>query len=168
MRGGFEAAQVYESRSTDLRCGLGGQRLAVGAVLYRFETRGAGRAGFAFAPFNALLKVTTLRVSKGPQASLFPMSAWQTFQHASYVVTSGDRMGLRLDGAALEAERFEIVSEGVPVGSVQVNPSGLPMLLLADRGTLGGYAKIAVVQRRDLHKAAQLRSGDALRFRLED
>lgn len=168
VRGGFDAARVYGSRSTDLRSGIGGQRLTAGAVLHRVETRGAGRAGFAFAPFSAPPRVTTLRVSKGPQASLFPSSAWQMFQNAPYVVTSGDRMGLRLDGAALQAERFEIVSEGVPIGSVQVNSSGLPMLLLNDRGTLGGYAKIAVVQQRDLRKAAQLRSGDALRFRLED
>ena len=76
-------------------------------------------------------------------------------------------MGLRLDGSTLEAERYEIVSEGVPVGSVQVNSSGLPMLLLSDRGTLGGYAKIAVVRQRDLPRAAQLRSGDAVRFQLE-
>ena len=168
VRGGFGAPQLYGSRSTDLRSEIGGQRLAVGAVLQRFEPRDAGRAGFAFTPFSAAQPVTTLRVNKGPQASLFPSSAWQTLLNATYVVTSGDRMGLRLDGAMLKAERFEIVSEGVPVGSIQVNPSGLPMLLLNDRGTLGGYAKIAVVQQRDLPKAAQLRSGDPLRFRLEE
>ena len=167
VQGGFDAAMVYGSRSTDLRSGIGGQRLAAGAVLHRVETRDAGRAGFAFTPYSPARGVTTLRVSSGPQASLFPPSAWRTFLSATYVVASGDRMGLRLSGAALGAARFEIVSEGVPVGSVQVNSSGLPMLLLSDRGTLGGYAKIAVVQRRDLPKAAQLRSGDALRFQLE-
>lgn len=167
VRGGWNAPQIYGSISTDLRSGIGGQRLTAGAVLHRVETRDAGRAGFAFTPFSAARGVTTLRISRGPQASLFPPSTWQTFLSATYVVTSGDRMGLRLFGAALGAERFEIVSEGVPVGSIQVNSSGLPMLLLSDRGTLGGYAKIAVVQRRDLPKAAQLRSGEALRFRLE-
>ena len=168
VRGGFDAPLIYGSRSTDLRSGIGGQRLIAGKVLHRIETRAAGRAGFAFAPYSPARAVTTLRVSKGPQVALFPSSAWQTFQNATYVVTSGDRMGLRLSGPTLEATRFEIVSEGVPVGSVQVNSSGLPMLLLADRGTLGGYAKIAVVQQRDLHKASQLRPGDSLRFQLED
>lgn len=167
VRGGFDAPQVYSSRSTDLRSGIGGQRLSAGAVLHRHEVRNAGRAGFALSPFNAARVVTTLRVLIGPQASLFPSSAWRTFLSATYIVTSGDRMGLRLDGATLEAERFEIVSEGVPIGSVQVNSSGLPMLLLTDRGTLGGYAKIAVVRQRDLPRAAQLRSGDVVRFQLE-
>ncbi len=168
VRGGFDAPLVYGSRSTDLRSGIGGQRLAAGALLYRREARGAGRAGFALSPYSPARDATTLRVTKGPQADLFSSSAWQTFQRSKYVITSGDRMGLRLDGATLEATRYEIVSEGVPVGSVQVNASGLPMLLLSDRGTLGGYAKIAVVQQRDLHKAGQLRSGDTVRFRLED
>ena len=167
VRGGFEAPLVYGSRSTDLRSEIGGQRLRAGAVLYRGEARGAGRAGFARSPFNAARAITMLRVLRGPQADFFPLSAWQTFQNATYVVTSGDRMGLRLDGSTLEAERYEIVSEGVPVGSVQVNSSGLPMLLLSDRGTLGGYAKIAVVRQRDLPRAAQLRPGDAVRFQLE-
>ncbi len=167
VRGGFDAPLVYGSRSSDLRSGIGGQRLSAGAVLHRLEAKGTGRAGFAFAPYSPARDAITLRVTRGPQAALFPLKSWQTFQNAMYTVTSGDRMGLRLAGPTLEAERFEIVSEGVPVGSVQVNSSGLPMLLFNDRGTLGGYAKIAVVQRRDLPRAGQLRSGDAVRFKLE-
>jgi KipI family sensor histidine kinase inhibitor len=164
VRGGFSAHAVYGSRSTDLRAGLGGRRLEVGDTLYRLETNKV-RAGFGLEPFRPHGD-EVLRVTPGPQAALFPPQAWAALTSGTYRVTTGDRMGLRLGGATLSASRHEIVSEGVPVGSLQVSSNGQPMLLMNDRGTLGGYAKIAVVNGADLSKAAQLRTGDRVRFKL--
>jgi KipI family sensor histidine kinase inhibitor len=166
VRGGFVGQSVYGSQSTDLRAGLGGARLEAGMILHAREARPI-RGGRRFATFDSSLEEMVLHVTPGPQAQLFPLEAWRALTSTSYRVLTGDRMGLRLEGAALNAERFEIVSEGVPVGSLQVPSSGQPMLLLNDRGTLGGYAKIAVVKRADFKRAAQLRSGDRVRFRLE-
>lgn len=73
-------------------------------------------------------------------------------------------VGVRLSGAAVPGG--EGLSEAVPLGSVQVPPSGDPILLLADRGTIGGYEKPALVHPGDLWRAGQLRPGDVLRFRL--
>ena len=164
VRGGFAAQTVYSSSSTDLRAGLGGVQLEAGVTLRRLEAS-AVRAGFSLEPFRPYGDAV-LRVTPGPQADLFPREAWAALTSGAYRVIAGDRMGLRLEGAALPASRHEIVSEGVPVGSLQVSPNGQPMLLLNDRGTLGGYAKIAVVETTDLPRAAQLRTGDGVRFRL--
>jgi KipI family sensor histidine kinase inhibitor len=165
VRGGFVGEEVYGSASTDARAGMGGQHLETDAVLHT-HTATSVRAGFAFTP-RVFAGEPVLRVTPGPQAHLFPAEAWRTLTTTAYRVALGDRMGMRLEGNRLEASRFEIVSEGTPVGSVQVSSSGQPLLLLNDRGTLGGYAKIAVVVSRDLPRAAQLRPGERVRFALE-
>ena len=73
-------------------------------------------------------------------------------------------MGVQLLGTSVPGG--EVLSEAVPLGSVQVPPGGTPLLLLNDRGTLGGYAKPAVLHPADLPRAAQLRPGQSVRFKL--
>ena len=74
-------------------------------------------------------------------------------------------MGYRLEGPSI-AHRSgpDIVSDAIPPGAIQVPGDGRPIVLLADRQTTGGYAKIAVVIRPDLPKLAQAKPGDSLRF----
>jgi allophanate hydrolase subunit 2 len=73
-------------------------------------------------------------------------------------------MGYRLQGNCLRAMRGEIVSDAIPVGALQVLPSGQLILLMVDRPTVGGYPKIAVVCSADLPKCAQLCIGDSVKF----
>ena len=88
----------------------------------------------------------------------FKSTAWK-------VRPQSDRMGLRLAGPALTSQLpGEMVSEGVVFGSVQVPPNGQPIVLLADRQTLGGYLKIGHVIAVDLPQLAQVRPGDTVRF----
>ena len=76
-------------------------------------------------------------------------------------------MGCRLEGAGVVAGGVgEILSEAVTFGTIQIPPSGKPIVLMADRQTVGGYPKIADVVSVDLHLLAQLRPGDRLRFEL--
>jgi allophanate hydrolase subunit 2 len=76
-----------------------------------------------------------------------------------------DRMGIRLDGPRLERnEDVDLLSEAVAPGTVQVPPSGKPILLLNDCQTIGGYPKIGHVIRVDFPIAAQLSPGDRIRF----
>ena len=83
------------------------------------------------------------------------------------VLPASDRTGLRLDGPALpRAIEGELPSEGVVNGALQVPPDGRPILLLAGHPVTGGYPVIAVVVSADLGRAAQLRPGQAIRFRL--
>jgi antagonist of KipI len=74
-------------------------------------------------------------------------------------------MGYRLAGPALDrADTSEMLSDATPVGSLQIPPSGLPILLMADRQTTGGYPKIATVITADMPLAGQLAPGDWIEF----
>jgi len=81
------------------------------------------------------------------------------------VSPDSDRMGVRLDGPELKrVDESDLISEAVAPGTIQVPPSGKPILLLGDCQTIGGYPKIAHVITVDLGIAAQLRAGDRVRF----
>ena len=74
-------------------------------------------------------------------------------------------MGIRLDGESVcSIDGVDIISDGIVTGSVQIPPSGKPIVMMADRQTTGGYAKIATVINADLKYLAQLRAGDTVRF----
>ena len=74
-------------------------------------------------------------------------------------------MGIRLDGPELEHARgYNIVSDGIVTGAVQVPGTGLPIVLLADHQTTGGYPKIGTVISADIPRLGRLRPGDSLRF----
>jgi allophanate hydrolase subunit 2 len=74
-------------------------------------------------------------------------------------------MGYRLEGPRIEHKlKADIISDGIPPGAVQVPGDGLPIILLADRQTTGGYTKIATVLSIDLPKLAQAKPGDQVRF----
>lgn len=74
-------------------------------------------------------------------------------------------MGYRLNGAVLaQKDPTEMLSDATPIGSLQIPPSGLPILLMADRQTTGGYPKIATVIVADLPLAGQLAPGDWIEF----
>lgn len=108
-----------------------------------------------------------VRVVRGPQADWFDAESWKQFRTKPYLVQpQSDRMGMRLTGTPLRLSGHrEMASEAVSFGSIQVPPDGQPIILLADRQTLGGYAKIANVVSADLPLLAQLKPGDAVRFR---
>ena len=81
------------------------------------------------------------------------------------VSTDSDRMGVRLEGPELKRDdEGDLISEAVAPGTIQVPPSGRPILLLGDCQTIGGYPKMAHVITVDLGIAAQLRAGDGVRF----
>jgi len=155
LAGGIESARFFGSASTDYR-GLIGRPLQAGDVLGVAEVRGA-RAGFGLA--LPPLGQRRVRLLPGPQYSLEAMRALCA---GAYEVASGDRMGLRLLGP--EVPGGELISEATPLGAVQITTEGQPIVLLNDRGRLGGYAKPAQVHPADLPWLAQLRPGQMVRF----
>src|SRR5437667_381886 len=81
------------------------------------------------------------------------------------VSLDSDRMGVRFDSPELKRQgNVDLTSEAVAPGTIQIPPSGKPILLLGDCQTIGGYPKIAHVITVDLGIAAQLRAGDQVRF----
>ena len=108
----------------------------------------------------------TLRVVMGPQDSKFSKQGIETFLTSEYTVTSEfDRMGCRLDGNYIAPkETSDIISDGIAFGSIQVPAHGKPIILLADRQTTGGYAKIATIASVDIPKLVQRKTDHKIRF----
>jgi antagonist of KipI len=107
-----------------------------------------------------------LRVLRGPHWELFDERDRSVFLNEVFEVSdASDRMGYRLSGPLLDSgKRDELISSAVIFGTVQVPPSGEPIVLMADRQTTGGYPVIGVVATADLPLVAQLRPGDEVRF----
>ena len=108
-----------------------------------------------------------LRIRPGPRDDWFVPEAIDALVGASWRVSpSSNRVGIRLEGAALGRRRYdELLSEGLVTGALQVPPSGQPILLLNDHPTTGGYPVLAVVLGEDVPIAGQLRPGDRVSFR---
>jgi biotin-dependent carboxylase-like uncharacterized protein len=111
-----------------------------------------------------------VRVVLGPQADFFTEDAIATFLSTDYAVSAqSDRMGFRLEGAALaHVDGYNIVSDGIVAGAIQVPGSGLPIVLMADAQTTGGYPKIATVISADLPALGRRRPGSKVRFAAVD
>ncbi|GAB1488467.1 urea amidolyase family protein [Opitutaceae bacterium] len=173
VAGGIDVPAVLGSRSTLLAAALGGFEGRALKAGDRIGTRSnAGHpkvsSGWFAAPSLAPVPTgeVTVRVIRGPQAEWFSSAMWRTFLETPWRVNpKSDRMGARLDGAALTLPSTrELVSEAVATGSVQVPPDGQPIVLLAERQTIGGYPKVANVITVDLGRIAQARPGDVVRF----
>lgn len=166
--GGIAVPRILGSRSTCLSAGFGG-----------LEGR-ALRAGDRLSCADAAPGLPDLqleppppgrgpiRVVPGPQADCFGPE-----DHARLLATPWrvsprmDRMGLRLEGPPLgfaPGRGPDIISDGIAPGAIQVPGNGLPIILLADAQTTGGYAKIATVIRADLPRLAALVPGDEIRL----
>ena len=167
---GLAPAPVLGSASTYARAGLGGvqgRALRAGDVL---PVAAAGPGPNLHLPQPPAWNDGPIRAVPGPQADHFDAAALAAFTTTAWRLTAdADRMGVRLDGPALQhAGAREIVSDATVPGSVQVPGNGLPIVLLADAQTAGGYPKIATVVSADLPRVAQLRPGATLHFQFVD
>lgn len=174
VAGGIDVPLVMGSRSTYMKAGTGGfegRKLAAGDALPVGEPWALWRytAGVGcpedlrpdYAP-NA-----PLRTVLGPQDSYVKPDGVKTFFEAEYkVAASADRMGYRMEGDAVieHVKGPDIVSDGIPMGAVQIPGQGLPIVMMADRQTTGGYVKIGVVHAFDVARLSQRVPGAAVRF----
>jgi biotin-dependent carboxylase-like uncharacterized protein len=165
VRGGFSAPTVLGSCSTDILTGLGPPPLQDGDSLTLADAD-AGAPVRGHPPPREL--GGDLRVTLGPRDDWFTPDAVNALATATWTVTpAANRVGIRLEGPQLALARHDqLLSEGVVTGALQVPPSGQPILLLNDHPTTGGYPVIGVVCSEDCSRSAQLRPGDAVRFRV--
>jgi biotin-dependent carboxylase-like uncharacterized protein len=161
IRGGIGIDPVLGSRSTDTLSGLGPAPLRIGDVL-PVGTATGEVSGAAAPGSNGGTPVLAIRF--GPRDDWFTAVAHSRLVDTEWMVRSdSDRVGLRLDGLALERSGTgELPSEPMLPGALQVPPDGRPILFGPDAPVTGGYPVIAVVT--ELDKAAQLRPGDVVRF----
>jgi allophanate hydrolase len=169
IEGGPDIPEVRGSASTYVRGAIGGlhgrcfrQRDIVPLRREAVDARGE----YALARPLDLALDQPIRVILGPQADYFTDDAVQTFLSSDYTVShQADRMGYRLEGPVLEhAKGYDIISDGIVSGAIQVPGSGRPIVLMVDNQTTGGYPKIATVSSADIPVVARRKPGRAIRF----
>ena len=157
------------SASTDLRGGFGGfegRRLRTDDVLDIGKSTGARPRRLRAEAFDDLRRSGPIRVTRGAQHDWFSAEAWAKFLATPFEVSEqSDRAGLRLKGAPIELrEPKQLLTDGIPLGAVQIPQDGQPIILFVDQQTTGGYPKIANVIAADMHRIGQLRPRDEVRF----
>ena len=157
------------SHATHTRTGFGGVN---GRAIVAGDRLGIARSGSSAPQASSIVapwldrRFDTLRVVLGPQHDYFADDQIAAFLAGPWTVsTKGDRMACFLDGPRLtHARGYNIVSDGIALGAIQVPGDGRPIVLMADRQSTGGYPKIATIIGPDLGRLAQARPGTTFRF----
>jgi antagonist of KipI len=190
VAGGIDVPLVMESRSTYVRGGIGGYQgrtLQKGDILkcnpnrrhYPSDVAKFLRTQIWSGSFktvnwtvSSLIKPVykkdpQIRFMKGPQFDQFTERSIEEFLSEKYKVTpNSDRMGYRLSAKALKLNTaVELLSEAVTMGTIQVPNDGQPIILMADRQTIGGYPKIGYVASIDFPVLSQVMPGENLTFK---
>lgn len=175
VRGGIDVPSVLGSRSTYTRAKVGGfqgRALIQGDVLEIGQEieHPAGPHSLDPTFIPPYEKHVKLRVLLGPQDNMFNAEAIAAFFKGQYTVTDeADRMGYRLDGPKIaHVDKADIISDALCLGAIQIPAHGMPIIMMADRQTTGGYAKIGTVIGPDLRKLAQAKPGDIVQFEQVD
>lgn len=188
IAGGFDVPAVMGSKSTYIRAGIGGykgrqlqkedllkikspQKKSI-KIIKHLDNTAIGKL-FSTTSWhikrehiNHSSKPIKIRVMRDRQFNEFTLDSREKFFNTPFKVTvQSDRMGYRLSGTKLGLESpLEMISEAVSLGTIQVPPDGNPIILLADRQTIGGYPKIAQVAAVDIHKVVQVKPGEEILF----
>jgi biotin-dependent carboxylase-like uncharacterized protein len=168
IAGGLALAPFMGSLATYARAGIGGfkgRKLAAGDALpLKLDQAPSGDERRLGAPFD--YGSGPIRVVWGPQDDYFSARGRKTFVESEYRVSKeADRMGIRFEGPTIEHSKgADIISDGIGPGAIQVPGAGLPIVLLGDRQTVGGYSKIATVASVDLPRLGRLLPGQTVRF----
>ena len=166
IEGGIEGEPMFGSLAVNARTGLGSpypRPLQAGdAFEVKAASSGPERRIELPQPANG-----PIRVVLGPQDDEFSNEAKQLFIDSEWKISAtSDRMGYRLEGPVIKhLHGHNIVSDGTVRGSIQVPGNGAPIVLMPDRGTTGGYPKIATVLSADFGRFAQTPAGTTFRFK---
>lgn len=183
--GGLSIKDVMNSKSTYLRGGIGGnkgralqtndilelnQKEQEAHPLFHYLNKQQDRAFSSvhwFIPSPHLNGQHVIRVMPGPEFERFTPGSQAAFWKGTFTISpQSDRMGYRLSGPELKLHStFELLSEAVAEGTIQVPQDGNPIVLLADRQTTGGYPRIGQVASVDLPAVAQAKPGEKIKFK---
>jgi len=182
--GGLQVPEVMNSKSTYTQANIGGYKgreLRQGDVLYCGEVSERSEIfihqlkekkqpfhwSMNYASFYTFQETETIRILEGSEFNRFERDSQQSFLEEPYKITiNANRMGYQLEGAKLNLiNQFELLSEGVTYGTIQVPTNGQPIILMAERQTIGGYPKIGQVISVDLPRLAQMQPGHSINFR---
>lgn len=168
--GGFAAVDVLGSCATVGREGLGGLD-GSGIALAEGDQLSYSGASFELhaLPDHLIPDFSDQRpldVVLGAQISQFSgLSLFDAFNSDWTLDSRADRMGMRLLGPALVYQGKPMISEGIPLGAIQVPPDGQPIVLLNDRQTIGGYPRLGALTPLSLARLAQKLPGSVVRLK---
>jgi biotin-dependent carboxylase-like uncharacterized protein len=167
VAGGFDIPPRLGSVATHVRSGIGGlngRLVAAGDALPLHMIRAPAEPDRQVAAPAVVSE--PIRVVLGPQQDFFSPETVAAFLAAAWRVTHrADRMGTWLEGPKLgHAHGFNVLSDGLVPGCIQVPGSGQPVVLLMDCQTIGGFPKVATIVTADLSRFAQTRPGGVVRF----
>ncbi|WP_265532355.1 5-oxoprolinase subunit C family protein [Pseudomonas saponiphila] len=167
--GGFDAPKVLGSCASVQREALGGldgygRALSEGGVLGYSGTGGALKS-LAPEQLTDCKSAAPLEVILGAQIGQFSgLSLFDAFNRTWTLDSRADRMGARLLGPSLQYQGRPMISEGIPLGAIQVPPDGQPIILLNDRQTIGGYPRLGALTPLSLARLAQCLPGSEVRL----
>lgn len=172
VAGGFNIQPVFGSSTTVMRDRLGGLDIVGSALKAQnilpfntTQTFRSRRLPSAVIPNYAACE--SVRIVAGYQVSMFSQAAITGFQSNVYKISAqSDRMAVRFSGNAVNIGSTSMLSEGLCRGAVQIPPDGIPIVMLSDRQTMGGYPKIGTVLSCDCDVLSQSRSGSSIKFEL--
>ncbi|MBW5289258.1 MAG: Allophanate hydrolase 2 subunit 2 [Candidatus Ruthia sp. Apha_13_S6] len=166
VKNGFNTKVLFGSKSVNLREHIG-TKISQSEPLDYVESFGISERLIPIQYIPNYNKDITLRLLPSYQFSEFSISQRDLFFNQTYQITNAsDRTGCRLQGAPIDLKQTKIISEGMSYGSVEIATDGLPIILLKDAPTIGGYPKIGTVFSLDLAKLAQKQPNAHLRFEL--
>jgi|TARA_B100001750_G_scaffold207599_1_gene186044 biotin-dependent carboxylase-like uncharacterized protein len=169
VKGGIKTENYLNSKTTHVMSGMGGfmgRPLKKGDIL---EIDKNNKINITNIPNNLdEINTSKIRINKGLQSSYFSDSTWAAFTSKMFTVSEVfSRMGIRLKGNPIHSSKGnEILTEGIPLGAIQVPGGGEPIISFVEHQTTGGYPKIANVISADLCKVGQLKPGDKFQFEL--
>ena len=170
IKGGFDVPVVMDSRSTYLKAGIGGHEgraLKAGDELPYKESASVTQINQVRTA--SFYKEGPIRILEGTEWDRFSKDVQQAFlENAFDISLEADRMGYRIipkEPIRIDAP-FQLISEAVTFGTIQMPPNGEPIILMADRQTTGGYPKIGQVIAADLHRLAQLAPKQSIEFQV--
>ena len=169
VKGGIKTESYLNSKTTHVMSGMGGfmgRPLKKGDIL---EIDKNNKINITNIPNNLdEINTSKIRINKGLQSSYFSDSTWAAFTSKMFTVSEVfSRKGIRLKGNPIHSSKGnEILTEGIPLGAIQVPGGGEPIISFVEHQTTGGYPKIANVISADLCKVGQLKPGDKFQFEL--
>ena len=169
VKGGIKIQNYLNSKTTHIMSGMGG---LMGRPLKKGDLLEINESGKINTPniSNKIHDINTsiIRINRGLQSSYFSENTWKTFTSQTFTVSDVfSRMGIRLLCDPIKSLKGnEILTEGIPLGAIQVPGSGEPIISFVEHQTTGGYPKIANVISADLCKVGQLKPGDEFQFEL--
>ena len=171
--GGIDVASVMDSRSTYMRAKIGGvdgRSLKAGDVISTGDPAPLWHKldGFRLPKELRPSYDGALAITVGLQSDAFGDDALKLLFESEYTITGeSDRMGCRLEGPKIEHNEkgADIVSDGIQLGAVQIPGHGMPIIMLADRQTTGGYTKVGVLTPLSIEALVQKLPGEKVSFR---